>query len=92
MVVVGGIYGLVMKSQLSQQLSVFRILRACRVLRLLKKAKRLYIIFNSFIHTIPAFVNVGSLIMVLIYIFSVLGVRIFSKIKITGALNEHSNF
>lgn len=71
---------------------MFRILRVARVLRLLKKAKRLYIIFNSFIHTIPAFVNVGSLIMVLIYIFSVLGVRIFSKIKITGALNQHKNF
>jgi hypothetical protein len=92
MVVVGGIYGLVMKNQITAQLSVFRILRVCRVLRLLKKAKRLYIIFNAFIHTIPAFVNVGSLIMVLIYIFSVLGNRIFAKVKMTGSLDRHKNF
>ena len=71
---------------------MFRILRVCRVLRLLKKAKRLYIIFNSFIHTIPAFVNVGSLIMVLIYIFAVLGNRIFADVKLSGSLTQHKNF
>ena len=91
-VVLGGIVGLVFKSEITQQLSVFRILRVGRVLRLLKKAKRLYIIFNSFIHTIPAFVNVGSLIMVLIYIFAVLGNRIFADVKHSGSLTQHKNF
>jgi voltage-gated cation channel len=58
----------------------------------LKKAKRLYIIFNAFIRTIPAFVNVGGLIMVLIYIFTVLGSRLFAKTKLEGssALNDHN--
>ena len=81
-----------MSSNITSKLSVFRILRVCRVLRLLKKAKRLYIIFNSFLHTIPAFVNVGSLIMVLIYIFSVVGNRVFATIKISGSMNQHKNF
>lgn len=58
------------------------------MLRLLKKAKRLYIIFNSFLHTIPAFINVGSLILVLIFIFSCLGNRLFAKIMITGSLDH----
>jgi len=70
------------------KLSIFRILRVCKVLRLLKQAKRLYIIFNSFLHTIPAFVNVGSLILVLIFILSCLGNRLFATIKISGSLDD----
>ena len=64
----------------------------CRVLRLLKKAKRLYIIFNSFIHTIPAFINVGSLILVMIYIFSIMGNRLFAHVKLNGVLDHDRNF
>ena len=70
------------------KLTIGRILRVGRVLRLLKKAKRLYIIFNSFLHTIPAFINVGSLILVLIFIFSCLGNRMFSKVMISGSMDD----
>lgn len=76
----------------TQNLSIGRILRVCRVLRLLKKAKRLYIIFNSFIHTIPAFVNVGSLIVVIIFIFSTVGNRLFAPVKFNGFLDDNRNF
>jgi len=91
-VVIGGIYGLLLQSGFTSQLSAFRILRVARVLRLLKKAKRLYIIFNSFLHTIPAFVNVGSLIVVMIYIFSTTGNRLFADVKLSGTLDHHRNF
>jgi hypothetical protein len=59
---------------------------------LLKRAKRLYIIFNSFIHTIPAFINVGGLIAVIIYIFAVLGNRLFANIMLSGSLDHYKNF
>ena len=60
---------------------------------MLKKAKRLNIIFNSFLHSIPAFMNVGSLIIILIFIFSCLGNRLFAKVKISGSLdNDLINF
>lgn len=62
------------------------------MLRLLKKAKRLYIIFTSFLNTIPAFINVGSLILVLIYIFSIIGNRLFATVKQNEMLNRHFNF
>ena len=92
--VLGGVLGLIFKSDVTQKLSVFRILRVCRVLRLLKKAKRLYAIFNSFLHTIPAFANVGTLVVVMIFIFSSLGCRLFAHVKLKedGALNSLLNF
>lgn len=91
-VVGGGILGTVFKESVATQLSVIRILRVCRVLRLLKKAKRLYIIFSSFLHTIPLFINVGSLIIVMIFIFSAIGNRIFAKVMLSEPLNETKNF
>jgi hypothetical protein len=91
-VVLGGLFGMIGKDSFAGKISVIRILRVGRVLRLLKKAKRLYIIFNSFIHTIPAFVNVGSLIMIMIYIFAILGNRVFARIMLDNSLNEHVNF
>lgn len=60
-----------------QGFSALRILRVSRIFRLLKKAKRLNAIFNSFIHTIPTFINVFSLILILMYIFAIAGNRIF---------------
>lgn len=81
-IVLGGVAGLLIQADIAGNLSVIRIIRVCRILRLLKKAKRLYIIFNAFLRTIPAFMNVGGLIMVLIYIFAIIGSRLFGKIKV----------
>lgn len=49
-------------------------------------------IFNSFLHTIPTFGYVFILIILFIYLFSVLGNRIFADIMLTGNLDENLNF
>jgi len=79
-------------SSLASQLTVIRILRVGRLFRLLRKSKSLYIIFNAFLRTIPAFGNVGSLILVMIFIFSTIGNKIFANVQLNGALTNHNNF
>ena len=90
-IVCGSVIGLFFENFLGG-VTVVRILRIGRVFRLLKKAKRLYAILNSFIHTIPTFVNVFSLIIIMIYIFAVIGNRLFAHVKIHGSLDTHINF
>lgn len=90
-IVCGSIIGSYFKNFMGG-VTVVRILRIGRVFRLLKKAKRLYAIFNSFIHTIPTFVNVFSLIIIMIYIFAVIGTQTFAQVKIHGTLTSHVNF
>ena len=63
-----------------------------RIFRLLKQAKRLNAIFNSFINTIPTFVNVFALIMILIFFYSVIGNQLFSLVKLSGDMSDHINF
>ena len=89
-IVLGGLWDF-FKSQ-TKFISVIRILRVGRVLRLLKKAKSLYQIFYSFLHTIPTFSNVGTLIIVIIFIFSTVGMSIFAKVKNNRVMNEFINF
>ena len=54
--------------------TVFRIFRIGRIVKLIKSAKRLNIIFSTFILTLPAMANLGSLLLLLIYIYTILGV------------------
>ena len=66
----------------AKQMLVLRILRVCRVLRLIRKLRGLYQMFCSFIGTIPAFANVGSLVLIMIFIFASLGSRLFAHVKL----------
>ena len=51
-----------------------RAFRISRIFRLIKRARRLKIIFETFIVTIPALTNVGGLLVLFLYIYSILGI------------------
>lgn len=40
--------------------------------------------FNTLLATIPALLNVGGLLFIMLYIYSVLGVFIFAEVKVEG--------
>ena len=42
--------------------------------------------------TLPALANVGSLLMLFLFMFAVLGVYLFAHVKINDPLNDHVNF
>jgi hypothetical protein len=67
--------------------TVIRAFRIGRVFRLVKKAKSLKLIFTTFIITIPSLANIGSLLLLLIYLYSVLGVFMFADLKLQENLN-----
>jgi len=77
---------------LAGQATTLRILRVARVLRLAKVAKSLQTIMATFAMTLPSLANVGFLLFLLIYIYSILGMHLFGKVKLNGVLDEHANF
>jgi hypothetical protein len=77
---------------IGSQTTVVRAFRIGRVFRLVKKAKSLKMIFHTFMITIPSLANVGGLLILLLYLFSVLGVFLFATIKLQASMNEHANF
>ena len=72
--------------------TIIRAVRISRIFRLVKKAKSLRNVFNIFILTLPAMTNVGGLLMLLLYLYSILGVVLFGEIKHNGLLNDSMNF
>ena len=61
---------------------LFRIFRIVRILRLAKNTKSLRVIFSTFIITLSQMCNLGSLLVLFIYIYTILGVQLFAKIKL----------
>ena len=72
--------------------TIVRAFRICRIFRLVKKAKSLRLIFNTFVLTIPSLANVGALLLLMWYIYGILGVFLFATIKLQDYLNVHANF
>lgn len=61
--------------------TIIRSFRIARVLKLIKTAKNLQQIFQTFILAIPELLNVGALLMLFLFLFAVLGVSLFAEVK-----------
>ena len=62
--------------------TVVRAFRILRVLKLIQKAKNLQKILNTFLLAIPELANVGALLFLFLFLFSVLGVFLFSGVRL----------
>ena len=72
--------------------TIIRAFRISRIFRLIKKAQSLRMVFNTFIVTLPALANVGGLLLLLLYLYSVLGVYLFAEVKRNGIMNDVLNY
>lgn len=49
-------------------------------------------ITDIFIVTLPQLMNVGGLLLIVLYIYAIFGVQLFAKIKLNEALDDRWNF
>ncbi|CDW82905.1 voltage-gated ion channel superfamily [Stylonychia lemnae] len=78
--------------QLGGATTIIRAFRITRIFRLVKRAKELRLVFNTFIFTLPALANVGGLLLLLLYLYSIIGVYLFAEVKRSGILTDNLNF
>jgi voltage-gated sodium channel type XI alpha len=95
-IVAGTLIGIVISSfsgvSVGPETTLIRSFRIGRIFRLVKRAKSLRMIFNTFVITLPSLANVGGLLMLLLYLYAVLGVFLFATVKLQNTLNVHANF
>lgn len=72
--------------------SAIRFLRACRLFRLIKRVKKLRLLFNTLLVSIPSIANIGSLLLLLFFIYAAIGMQLFSFIPNNSMVTEHANF
>lgn len=88
--------GIIIKSssqgQIGPQTTIVRSFRIIRVFYFFKKNKSLRATLMTFMVSLPALVNIGSLLVLINVIYSILGVYLFADIKLNDELDEHANF
>jgi len=73
-------------------LRVLRVFRILRILRLLKGAKDLRNLLVTMILSFPSLINVGSLTAVVVFIYAVLGLHLFTFLEPGEVIDEQRNF
>ncbi|XP_033633746.1 sodium channel protein 1 brain-like isoform X2 [Asterias rubens] len=73
-------------------LRVFRLIRIGRILRLIKSAKGIRKLLFALAVSMPALVNIGALLFMIIFIFSIIGMAQFAYVKKQGAIDDTVNF
>lgn len=73
--------------------TIFRVLRIGRILRLVKSSKNLVVLLKTLLFSLPSLLNVGSLLFLAFFVFSVIGMNLFGKVTRDGVwLTEYNNF
>eukprot|EP01063_Lacrimia_lanifica_P031393 TRINITY_DN5161_c0_g1_i1.p1 TRINITY_DN5161_c0_g1~~TRINITY_DN5161_c0_g1_i1.p1 ORF type:complete len:2672 (+),score=931.23 TRINITY_DN5161_c0_g1_i1:185-8200(+) len=73
-------------------LRVLRVFRVMRVLRLVKSARDVRILLETVAYSLPHIANIGAFLCLLFFIYAVLGVNMFAKVKRGEFLNAHANY
>ena len=63
-----------------------------RVFKIVRKNKSLNVLFFTFVGAMSQLTNLGDLLFLFLFLFSVLGVSLFGAVKQQGTLNDHINF
>lgn len=69
-----------------------QLFRVARAFRLVKHAEGLRSLLSTLVTSLPAFWNVGALVLLLFFIYAYVGVLTFGSTRRGDALNEHANF
>ena len=67
-------------------------LRVLRVFRLWRRIPRLYHMFQAFVLTIPGAFNVVGLLLLLLYVYAVIGMQLFAPVQLQSNLDSRANY
>lgn len=95
LVAIGSTVGLILEKNLGKSIIIsntMRSFRIGRIFKLFRQHKSLSGIFQAFIITLPALLNVGGLLLLFIFIYSVITMNFLAPLKFTDAMSENMNF
>jgi Ion transport protein len=75
-----------------QLIRIVRVLRVTRLLKLVKSMRGLQKLLQSLYYSLPALMNIGALLFLCFFIFSILAVFLFSGTPLVDQLNVFNNF
>merc|ERR1719502_1300596 len=95
-IVIGTLFGIILRYAANVEVgsvaSIVRMFRMGRIFRLFHSFRTLKQLFNTLVASLPSLINVGMLLLIMFFIFAVLGVQLFATITENDDLNAHANF
>lgn len=73
-------------------LRVLRLFRISRLVRLVKSMRRLKTLLTTLIISLPSLVNVGTLLILMYFVFAIMAVNLYAKTPRGECVNSHANF
>lgn len=73
-------------------LRIFRIFRIIRILRLVKTTKKVRALLETLYYSMPSLVNVSLTLLLLSFVYAIIGMNLFYQIKFGSDLNNWTNF
>jgi hypothetical protein len=74
-------------------ITILRVLRSGRILRLLKNSKNIVVLLNTLYFSLPSLLNVGTLLFLAFFVFAVVGMNLFGESEPDGKFyNRYQNF
>merc|ERR1711959_683076 len=74
--------------KLGPVMSAIRLFRIARLFRLVRFMKGLNQLFMAFVLSVPKLGNVAAILSLLLFLFSVLGVNLFAKVRFVDMHND----
>eukprot|EP00736_Rhodelphis_marinus_P010022 Rmarinus@m.20403 len=88
-VVIGSILSLTFTQR---NISFLRLIRVLRVFKLMKKAGPVRTLLKTLVVSFPTLLNVGALLLLVFFVYAVVGMNVFAYTKQGEYLNRHANF
>lgn len=76
----------------SQTVIVIRVFRLLRLFRLINRNKILKVLINTLAVILPQIINIGMLVILILFIFGCMGMNLFGLVKLQEPLNALVNF
>jgi hypothetical protein len=92
-IVLGSILAIFLKSLIRNfNITILRVFRIARIFRLVKSSRGLRNLLSTLIFSLPSLYNVGALLLLLFYVYAVMGMNLFGEVKSGEFINRNANF
>ena len=77
---------------LGWNVQVLRPIRVLLIFRIVRRARRLTLMMTTLVSSMPAMLNVGALLLLLMLMYAIVGMQVFANVKYGKALGPYANF
>lgn len=80
------------ESSIGNVAPIVRVFRIARVLRMIRQAQSLRVLFTTLFYALPSLLNVGALLMLVLFMFACLGISLFGTVADGEEVGPAANF